>query len=293
MENKSEQFQNRLVFDLSESDYAAAPGIRNSELKWFREYSPRHFKAVRDGHLRVKPTAAQIEGTLVHSLVLEKRVDYVVHPEMYPCKPTKSDPRTEKPWTYQADFCKEWRDAQKAVVVSPAQAAQVKAGRDAVINHGFIGRLFTEGKSEVTGFAKCPRTGLLLKARFDYLKKREIVDLKKSVDADTHGFVRAIAKQKYVAQAAHYTYVAKLLGLDIVAFYFVAVELEPLAMANAIRISEQDMATATQSLYRTLEQVAECEAENHWPGYCDDEPNCPVLPNWAHDYEEEALDLNA
>lgn len=55
---------------------------------------------------------------------------FIVHPENYPCDPTKKDPRTEKPWTRKANFCDEWEERHERdglTVVSPKVFSEARA----------------------------------------------------------------------------------------------------------------------------------------------------------------------
>lgn len=308
----TEQFENKIRYDLTAEEYRKAPGISNSSLKWFRK-SPAHYKAHLDGLLESEPSKAQKVGTLVHSLILESRIDYAVAPQTYvvtvkqcvqclsvsdalkckKCGIDRSEIKLVKPWNRNADFCAEWEAAQGKELVTHDEDYQIKRARDSVKSHPVAGPLFTQGFPEASLFARCPRSGFLLKARADYLKPRAIVDLKTAANADTQNFTRAIAKYQYAAQAAHYMYIARLLGLDVVDFYFVALELEPLPMPNVVLLKTSDLEIATEWLHRTLEELAECEAESHWPGYCDDEANVVELPANAFGLEEQTIDLNA
>ena len=116
----------------SMADYLASPEISSHGLKWFRR-SPAHFMAAQIGRMDTEQSAAQSTGTLIHSLVLEGRTDYVVHPQTYEAKDGA------KPWNWNANACKEWRDGQSLECVSAAHAAKIEAASAAVRNHK-IGR---------------------------------------------------------------------------------------------------------------------------------------------------------
>ncbi|MBW8380885.1 PD-(D/E)XK nuclease-like domain-containing protein, partial [Salmonella enterica] len=68
------------------------------------------------------------------------------------------------------------------------------------------------GNSEVSMFAECPETGLMLKCRFDRLSDTLAypLDVKSCRDASERGFSNAFGQYKYHIQAAFYLYVLKL-----------------------------------------------------------------------------------
>ncbi len=299
---------NTIKHRLPATDYRAAEGISNSSLKWFRK-SPAHYKAFLDGKIEVESTRPQIVGTLTHSLVLEGRADFITMPENYivktgkcpscgnesdakkcsKCKVERVEIELTKPWRKGAEFCDAWEEIQTGQVVSADQAASIRAGANAIKQHPLASVLISNGQPEVSLFASCPKTGLQLKCRADYLKPREIIDLKTAQDASTRAFGRAIASYQYAAQAAFYSYVAQLNDLDICSFYFVALELEPIAMPNVIVLSPSDLEIATAGMHKTLRELAECMEQNEWPGYCQETPNLITLPPWAHVTDEPEL----
>lgn len=80
-----------------------------------------------------KGTKSTEFGDLVDCLLLDpKRFNhaFVCHPEMYPCKPTAKDPRTEKPWTMKATYCEEWATSQSGKTI--IKTSTLKEARDAV-----------------------------------------------------------------------------------------------------------------------------------------------------------------
>ena len=237
-----------------------------------------------DGGIDVESSKAQQVGTLAHALILEGNADFVTAPATYPI----DDPNGKK-WNRNAQYCKDWEAIQTDTVVSSIQANTLGAAQAAIKSHPLTSKLFSEGKPEVSLYATCPRTGLLLRCRIDWLKRDSIVDLKTASDASTGGFRRAMATYQYQNQAAFYKYVAELCGLEIGDFYFVALELEPIPMPNVVLLSEADLEIATASLHKTLRELVECKANNRWPGYCDDKPNYVTLPDYAHGYQEETL----
>jgi hypothetical protein len=66
---------------------------------------------------------------------------FAVAAETYPCEPTKKDPRTEKPWNWNAAFCSDWRDLQGSKglqCVKPGDAADAWKAKDTFYKNGHI-----------------------------------------------------------------------------------------------------------------------------------------------------------
>ncbi len=288
MKNEREN-KHRILHRLSATDYHASEGVSNSSLKWFRK-SPAHYKAFRDGKIANEPTKPQQIGTLTHALILEGKADFVTAPTAYPIDAIVAGV-SPKPWNRNATYCKEWEASQKHPVISLDQAATIRAAQAAIKSHPLASALLSNGMPEASLYATCPKTGLLLKCRVDWLSGRRMVDLKTAQDASTRGFKRAIASYGYHHQAAFYTYVAQLCGLDIVEFDFIALELEPIPMPNVLILSEADLELATMELHKTLRELAECEELGEWKGYCGQDANKVTLPAYVHDTAEETLTL--
>ncbi len=285
MSERAKTSGNNIVHHLCAADYHAADAVSNTSLRWFRK-SGLHYKAFRDGKIANESTKPQQIGTLTHALILEGKADFVTAPETYPGK------GGDKPWSKNATYCKEWEENQTDLVISSSQAAQIRAANATIKAHPLTSNLLSDGQPEVSLFAVCPKTGLQLKCRVDWLRKREIVDLKTARDASTKAFTGAIGRYHYHHQAAFYKYVCGILGLEIGDFYFIALELEPIPMPNVILLSEFDLELATKDLENTLEKVAECQAENKWVGYCGEQPAVVTLPPWVHEGEwAETLDM--
>lgn len=266
----------------SMADYLASPEISSHGLKWFRR-SPAHFMAAQMGRMDTEQSAAQSMGTMVHSLVLEGRKDYVIHPATYESK------GEFKPWNWNAKFCKEWRDSQSAECISEAQAEKIEAAHAAVKNHKLANRLLSNGMAEHSFYCTDKRTGLRLKGRVDYTADTHLADLKTTVDASTRAFSRAAASYDYEMQAAFYLHIAAQLCTPIADFYFIALELEPVPMVNVLLLSQDSLELASASIRKQLDAVAKCKEEGIWPGYCGQESaNLLHIPPWKYESAESA-----
>jgi SAP domain. len=131
--------------------------------------------------------------------------------------------------------------------------------------------LFAEGDAEVTMIWEDAETGVLCKARADWLTPGGIcLDPKSTTDASPTEFAWSIKKFRYYRQAAWY--------LDAIAatmriegtFLFAAFETTP-PYASAIYAPDRDMIEEGRSENRALlARYAECKKTGNWPGYGDE-----------------------
>ena len=262
--------------------YREAEGVNASALKWFRR-SPAHYKAYMAGKIPSVSSPSQVKGTMLHSLILEGRKDYVVHPNEYP-----TDKGT-KPWNWAANYCKEWRAEQVLPCLGMEDAIAIEAAALHIFRHPLAASLLSGGTPEASIYGTHDATGLVLKGRADYFGDRYIADLKTAADATTNGFSKSAAKYDYEYQAGMYCTIADSLGMDIHSFYFVALELEPIPMVNVLLLSADDLAIAKASIAKNLLDLNDCITRNEWPGYCDDSPNLLRVP--ARKYTDESSEL--
>ena len=91
-----------------------------------------------------------------------------------------------------------------------------------------IQRLTEQGRPETTILAEDPDTGVLLKARLDWMATNHTLDLKTFVQKRGNSIDKSICDaiyyERYYVQAYFYTYVRKIAGLDSVPFIMAFVE---------------------------------------------------------------------
>lgn len=156
-----------------------------------------------------------------------------------------------------------------------ACAAAVRDDRDAA-------KLLRDGRPEVTVCWTDRSTGIACKARVDYLRPGQLVELKSTSDCGGRAFGNDCAKYLYHGQVAFYLdgcVAAGLLPRDAIA-WIVAVESAAPHDVACYSVSGLDL-DAGRALYRgLLERYAECTAAEWWPGKVPD-PQPLELPRWA------------
>ncbi|MDC9563424.1 MULTISPECIES: PD-(D/E)XK nuclease-like domain-containing protein [unclassified Pseudoalteromonas] len=127
---------------------------------------------------------------------------------------------------------------------------------DAYINYGL---------PEVAIIARCPRTNLLLKVKFDWLRfDDEAADVKTTRSANPDDFSRQMRSLKYDLQQAFYTYVASLVGINIRRFLFVAIEYASADYCQLFKIKDTRLAKAFEDMHKAKEEFVECKRTGKW-----------------------------
>lgn len=257
---------------MPEDDYRKAPGVNVSSLKKML-LSAAHYKHALEEQESDKHNSNLIIGTLVHRAKLEPdRLCYAVRPEKWD--------------SWRTDASKAWRDAQTLPVVTPEEEKDVLRCADALASLDLLTELAARGNTEVTCFKRHKRTGLMLKGRADLVATDDdgitwIVDLKTVPEegASPDAFARKIAELNYHMQAAHY---CELFETD--RFIFIAVEKKGYAGVTNYILSGEDLELGRRTNNAALQKLAECRANNIWPGYTT-KLQTIELPHWKRKQE--------
>lgn len=248
-----------------------------------------------------KETAAMRDGALVDTLFLSPNTfdaTYIVHPENYPVdKPTAKDPRTEKPWTKQATFCKEWEEAQKAagkVVCSADDVSEADKAIKRIYEDPIFEQLMQHSDRQVLLSVEWhdQPTGLVVpfKILVDILPHAAgpfgtvLADFKRTGEATPDRWQRQSYDQEHYYQAALYLDATNAAtGLDYKHFAHVVSESEP-PYEPARRMFTGDFLDLGRMRYRRdLHLYCQCLAAGTWPGYEDmpEDPAHPVVSGWG------------
>lgn len=180
------------------------------------------------------------------------------------------------------------QDAQKAKAAAraagkipalPHEMDVVTAMTEAVREHPFAGALFQDGLPEQSLFHRDQRTGVMMRARLDWLKNRHpgrrllIPDYKTTRSAHPDDVQKAIADYGYHIQGAWYKrVVCGVLGLaaDDVAFLLVMQEKTPPYVVTVVEPATTSLAWGDQLTDHALNVYQHCTDTGRWPGYSDD-----------------------
>lgn len=209
-------------------------------------------------------------GHIAHRLLLGDGARFeVLHPEVVGVKADGSvaaNPRATAAWK-QAE-----EDARAAgrVPVHADDFTKAEAMVAAVRRHQDAGPLFATGVAEISLYATDPDSGVRLRARPDWSITGPVwrfVDFKTAVSAEPETFARKGCGFGYHVQAAFYLWVARLLGIDVERFLFVACEKNPPHLVSVGEFDADDLAAADQLVDQAIRTFADCTATGVWPGY--------------------------
>lgn len=212
-------------------------------------------------------------GQVAHREVLGKGADVEVLP--YDSRQTKAYKEAEA----QA------REAGKVPILAK-DYAKAQAIAQAVREDPLAGPVFTDGQAEVSLFWPDEETGVIRRARFDWLKdkvegKRRIIgDLKTARSSEPEAFGKSAADYGYAISAANYIDGAIACGLDVdPLFVFVAVEKEPPYVVSTFYADEEVIDLGRRLMRSAIRTYAECIATDRWPGYST-QPERLALPTY-------------
>lgn len=273
-----------IFYDLPAATYHAAPGVSQSTCKAFDEAgSPMHFKTLK----RKPPTPDMEFGTLVHAAVLEGTDAMFalchVRPNVYPCEPTKKDPRTEKPWRGNAEWCEKWLEAHEdgKIIVDEKTLGLVNAAASSLRENGGIFSAALQASTaarEVSYFKRDAETGLLLKARVDLQVTTKAGDLllfdpkKVQVGGGSEvEFKKQVKDYGYHIQYAAYRHITGATEM-----YFVPFDDDAPFECNVTPLSQQWQELGMLEYRRMLRAWAKCANDDQWPGYPRDGTPLPM-----------------
>lgn len=253
-----------LVRGLPFEEYKARPGVNGSLLKLVDEFSLKRVKAEIDGTV-TKESDAMDFGTCFHSLLLEGRVDYTIHPETYPTK------EGDKKWIWSANFCKDWAKEQGSkIILSKPEALTLEAMVSAVSEEPEL-REYLNGDRELSVFGE--RDGIPVKCRLDLLPKADgapVIDFKKVRSAEPAAFLRKAIELRYPMQAAWGLDVLRLAGIKRTAFWLVAVEDKAPFDVCILKLNDRGcsfLRAGRIKCRQAFQKLKNAHAENHWPSY--------------------------
>jgi hypothetical protein len=245
-------------------EYELVPGVRWSRLKVMRT-SPLHYVRYEE----TPSTPSQDLGTAVHYAVFE--------PDLFDSECVTSDLNRNS-----NDF-KAWRAEQAGkLILKAAQRDEALRIGEAVRAHGPAAEILAAGEAELALTWTDPETGIVRKARPDWITPPDVAvlaDLKTAADIGDLMFGRAAGRYCYHGQLADYQ--GGLLvetGVDYQPSIIAVENHEP----YDVRVADVTGAelTSGQNLVRDLlDRLAECMRTDYWPGQFPERSKLQ-LPPW-------------
>jgi PDDEXK-like domain of unknown function (DUF3799) len=254
-----------IIRNLPAEEYRKRLGVNASLLKTVHAQSLKHAKAQIDG--LENESDAKDFGTAFHSLLLEGKQDFVVHPETY----MSSDKiPVAKPWNWNANACKAWEAAQEGKTILNKDGAKAldsmcAAAKDALTCVELI------GDTELSVFAE--KDGMPIKARIDLLPKDEnapVIDFKKVRSAEPRKFLRQCYDLGYHIQCAWILDVLRLAGIPRDEVWLVGIEdKEPFATCT-LKFSDEPISFLRLGRIHARAAFMKAKAayeSGRWPDY--------------------------
>lgn len=140
--------------------------------------------------------------------------------------------------------------------------------KQTVVAHTEGSTYLTYGLPEVTIFARCPLTGMMLKVKYDWLRFDDsAVDVKTTLSAAPTEFKRQLFKLYYDIQSSFYMYTASLVDIHVTNFCFLAVEYLHADICQPYSLKRKAQLRANAKLHVALKEFHTCDTNNHWYGY--------------------------
>lgn len=257
--------------------------MSRSELMEFSQCPHRWISGYRED----SETKSTEWGNLIDCLVLQPDAfarRFAVTPAMYPCEPTKRDPRTEKPWNRNANHCSDWEaDAEKNgfTVIKAERRADADTAVKALMADEHLAELISCSRKQVFVMAEYHdrETGLIIpvKALLDLVPDpahprfgRTLADFKTSHTADPARWPSICYNSNYDAQGAlHMDAYVKATGEDRTDWIHAIQENFPPYETGRCLLSAEFVDRGRMKYVQALKSYARCLATNEWPGYCD------------------------
>lgn len=176
--------------------------------------------------------------------------------------------------------------AEGKVPLRPSDYAAAQAMVAAVHRHPIAGKLLRNGVPEHTLIWRDEATGVLCRAKADWLRSDGIVDLKTAEAADAEALSKASYNHGYAIQAPFY-----LRGLRANQHYgdpffvHIVVEKAPPYLVHVTQLTERAIAWGDRRVSEALQIYRDCTAAGVWPGYPEDEITDIDLPGWVRTEE--------
>jgi hypothetical protein len=264
--------------------YLAIDAVSNTRLGQLAK-SPRHYKLNAGIDEQAKHL---VLGQLVHAgrleiLSLAKRYavmpDYHLHADN--CT-SDGKPSTRKGTRFVKERVADFEAANSDKKVVPMEwFNEMEAIVGSLVADDTSYRLLSgRGESELTLVWRDYETGLLCKARMDFIRRDLLLFADLKTTTELSAFTRAIGRYGYHRQMAHYQAGwATLNGGEVLEPWIVAAEkFKPYCVMSA-PLDEEAIYEGDRQRRRLMELLLSCRESNHWPG--PESPKSWKLPEWA------------
>jgi hypothetical protein len=280
--------------NICDGDSISSSGLRKLWTK-----SPAHYwvtSPYNPKRIEEEDSKAMLLGRAAHMWLLGEshfNLEFCEQPTEYP-----SEKGGMKPWTYGANYCKQWRELRKAEGRSPLSPADIEIiigmaeslAREPYIEQGALG-----GRIECSGFVRDEESGVWLKIRPDAVPTHSgnYVDLKTTAGIFTRDLDRTILEKGYHQQLALIRSVIRRLDLPFADATLIFVENKPPHCVRYYHMRNEDLDHGEKLNRRALKMFVECRRAQHWPGPSEGHIETWRMPDWAKQQDERRLEREA
>ena len=183
--------------------------------------------------------------------------------------------------------------AEGKVPLRPSDFASAHDMADAVRAHPIAAKLLRTGRAEQTLIWRDPATGVLCRAKADWLREDGIVDLKTCESAAPDALSKAAHNYGYAIQAPFYLRGIRSESWRFMSphgpvepfFVHIAVEKTPPYLVHVNQLTERAMTWGDRQVSQALEIFRDCQESGVWPGYPEDQITDIDLPGWVRTEE--------
>jgi len=156
----------------------------------------------------------------------------------------------------------------------------------AVKAHPLAAKLLRNGDAERTLIWRDEATGVMCRAKVDWLRCDGIVDLKTTESAAPDALSKSAHNYGYAIQAPFYLRgFRELLPGGDPFFVHIAVEKTPPYLVHVNQLTERAMTWGDRQVGQALEIYRDCQESGIWPGYPEDQITDIDLPGWVRTEE--------
>ena len=205
-------------------------------------------------------------GTLAHLMVLEPkrfRECFLLQPDFGDQRSSTNREKKNK-WLYDLP--------KNKIPINEKDLVRLTAIAENISKHPSARAMLEKGISEVSVFVRCPKTGLKLRIRVDWLVESllDFIDFKTTTDAREEPFAKSIDKFGYDVQMSFYEYVLLLMFEKEIPPTLLAAESK---RPHSIAVYPVGMLTrdiGLQLVMQGLNGIKKCIDEDRWPSIQDE-----------------------
>jgi hypothetical protein len=262
-----------LVDGMPEEEYHAHPALSASGMKQILR-SPKHYLQSRA--VRIEKPAFDV-GHATHALVLGVGAPIIEVPaDMLASNGALSTTRAK-------EFVATAR-AEGKVPLKPETFQRVNGSVESVLANPKARKLLERpGYTEVSLFARDPQTGVPLRGRLDRLAGQTIIDVKTTVDVQTHVIRRVVESLNYDLSMETYRFLHELVTGEVAEpAVLIFVEKEAPFDVRVVRLGDEWIDGGWRKIRQAIETYRTCIEAESWPGV--DEVDGPIEelepPSW-------------